>query len=137
MHLDFVNMVPEVVGIKQGKDREPVQDPTLEMFVNVGTSLVVQWSRLCFHSRGHRFDPWLGNQDLTYLLVQQQKKDVYKCGQRKHYCTLPAYQHTQAFPQLRSTPPSIFVAVRAAQARPELFLLIFPSHLVPHRVPVL
>ena len=62
-------------------DREPVQDPTLDVFVNVGSSLVVQWSRLCFHCRGHRFDPWLGNQDPTYLLVQQKKKKkgVYKC----------------------------------------------------------
>ena len=55
-------------------DREPVQDPTLDVFVNVGSSLMVQWSRLCFHCRGHRFDPWLGNQDPTYLLVQQKKK---------------------------------------------------------------
>ena len=37
MHLDFVNMAPAVVGIKQGKDREPVQDLTLETFVNVGS----------------------------------------------------------------------------------------------------
>ena len=29
---------PEVVGIKQEKNRETAQDPTLEMFVNVGTS---------------------------------------------------------------------------------------------------
>ena len=27
----------------------------------VGTSLVVQWLRLCFHCRGHRFSPWSGN----------------------------------------------------------------------------
>ena len=24
-------------------------------------SLVVQWLRLCFHYRGHRFDAWCGN----------------------------------------------------------------------------
>ena len=24
----------------------------------LGTFLVVQWLRLCFHCNGHRFDPW-------------------------------------------------------------------------------
>ena len=26
----------------------------------LGTSLVVQWLRLCFYCREHRFDPWSG-----------------------------------------------------------------------------
>ena len=27
----------------------------------LGTSLAVQWLRLCFHFKGHGFDPWSGN----------------------------------------------------------------------------
>ena len=35
-------------------------NPGDQMKSIVGTSLEVQWLRLCFHCRGCRFDPWLG-----------------------------------------------------------------------------
>ena len=34
----------------------------------------VQESRLCFHCRGHRSDPWLGSQDFLHPAVQSKKK---------------------------------------------------------------
>ena len=31
----------------------------------------------CFHCRGNRFDPWLGNQDPTSRAAQPKKKNIY------------------------------------------------------------
>ena len=43
-----------------------------------GTSLVVQWLTLLSQCRGHRFDPWLGNWGLTWLMVgPKEKKKTY------------------------------------------------------------
>ena len=41
----------------------------------LGTSMAVQWSRL-FLSRGHRFEPWSGNEDLYMPCSQKKKKDT-------------------------------------------------------------
>ena len=46
--------------------------------MSLGTSLVVQWLRLCFNCRAHRFDPWLGNYDPTYHAWCGQKIKIKK-----------------------------------------------------------
>ena len=47
----------------------------------LGTSLVVQWLRLCFHCRGHGFNPWLVSEDPVCHVVWPKnnfKKSFFK-----------------------------------------------------------
>ena len=39
-----------------------------------GAFLVGQWLRLHFHSRGHGFNPWSGNSDVTCRVERPTKK---------------------------------------------------------------
>ena len=47
-----------------------------------GTSLVVQWLRLCLQCRGRGFNPWIGNKDPTCLKAKTQNiKQKQYCNQ--------------------------------------------------------
>ena len=59
-----------------------------------GYSLVVHWLRLCFHCRGCRFRPWLGNYDVANCMVWHPQKETLWVLFFFFYFTLKCTQNT-------------------------------------------
>ena len=46
----------------------------------IGTSLVVQWLRLCFHCKGHGFYPWSGKFCRPAGMVKKKRGNMIRVG---------------------------------------------------------